>query len=138
MFLKAGSPIDYNFTTQEKQFLKHDGFCVEDNLLGLYGKLIKKFTFDKIISIASEFYKNINIIWNRTMGYSTDCIMHICKYFNISAYAFDIQNTCFKKNVATSRHYPALYYYSMNNHMYLIKKSRFSKIYGRKGQGTWK
>jgi len=121
MFLKEGSAIDYNFTTQEKMFLKNDGYCVEDNLLGIYSPLIKKFTFDKIISIASEFYKNINIIWNRTMGYSSDCIMHICKYFNISAYAFDIQNTCFLKNVTNFRNYPALYYYAMNNHMYLVR-----------------
>ena len=31
MFLRAASPIEYNFTTHEKQFLKNDGFCVEDN-----------------------------------------------------------------------------------------------------------
>ena len=117
MFLKAGSAIDYNFTTQEKKFLKNDGYCVEDNLLGIYGTLIKKFTFDNLVSIASDFYKKLNITWNRTMGYSTDCIMHICQHFNISAYAYDIQNTCFSKHISRSRHYPALFFYAMNNHM---------------------
>jgi hypothetical protein len=58
MFLKAASPIEYNFTTQEQNFLKNDGFCVEDNLIGIYGQLIKKFTLNNIVEIASNFYKN--------------------------------------------------------------------------------
>ena len=95
MFLKQSSAINYNMTKCEKKFLKNDGFCVEDNLLGIYSTLIKKFTFQSIIDLASEFFNNLNIIWNRSMGYTTDCIMHICRKFNISAYAFDIMNTCF-------------------------------------------
>ena len=120
MFLKSASPIEYNFTTHEKKFLQNNGHCVEDNLIGIYGNLIKKFTLKNIIEIASEFYKNKNISWTNSMGYSSDCIIHICEKFHISAYAFDIMNTCFKKTIS-SRNYPALFFYAMNNHMYLVK-----------------
>ena len=120
MFLKAASPIEYNFTTHEKKFLKNDGYCVEDNLIGIYGKLIKKFTLNNIIEIASNFYNNKKIVWDNSMGYSSDCIIHICEKFNISAYAFDIMNNCFIKTIS-SRNYPALFFYAMNNHMYLVK-----------------
>ena len=121
MFLKAASPMDYKFLTCEKKFLNDTGFCVEDNLLGIYSPLIKKFTLKNIVDIASEFYKLKDIDWERSMGYSSECIMHICKKFNISAYAYDIMNQCFSKYISNSRHYPALFYYAMNNHMYLVK-----------------
>jgi DNA replication protein DnaC len=123
MFLRAASPIEYNFTTHEKEFLKNDGFCVEDNLLGIYSPLIKSFTLKNIIDIASKFYEDLNITWDNTMGYTTDCIMHICKFFNISAYAFDIMNNCFSKHITEWRNYPALYFFAMNNHMYLVKNT---------------
>ena len=44
MFLKLASPMNYTFTTEERKFLKHEGTCVEDNLLGIYNPLIKSFT----------------------------------------------------------------------------------------------
>ena len=136
MFLKAASPIEYNFATHEKQFLLNDGFCVEDNLLGIYSPLIKKFTLKSILDIASEFYKNLNISWDRTMGYTTDCIMHICKIFNISAYAFDIMNTCFSKHITETRHYPALFFFAMNNHMYLVKDTDLCKSLCERAKDT--
>ena len=136
MFLTSGSPIEYNFTTQEKEFLKNTGFCVEDNLLGIYSNLIKKFTFDNIVSIATEFYKKLNIVWNRAMGYSTDCIIHICQHYDISCYAYDIMNVCFKKNVCKSRHYPALFFYAVNNHMYLVKDENQCKSLTERAKDT--
>ena len=121
MFLKAASPIEYNFTTHEKKFINNNGFCVEDNLLGIYSPLIKKFTFKAIVEISSEFYKLKNIEWDREMGYSTECIMHLCQHFKISAYAFDIMGNAFLKHITPNNNYPALFFYAMNNHMYLIK-----------------
>ena len=35
MFLKLASPMNYTFTTEERKFLKNEGTCVEDNLLGI-------------------------------------------------------------------------------------------------------
>jgi hypothetical protein len=96
---------------------------VEDNLIGVYGSLIKKFTKEKLIELAHEYYDNDDDLWSPEKGYSPKCIMHICKHFNISMYAYDIMNTCFLKYVLTQdkHHYPALFYYAINNHMYLVK-----------------
>jgi hypothetical protein len=44
MFLKLASSINYTFTTEESKFLKNEGTCVEDNLLGIYSPLIKSYT----------------------------------------------------------------------------------------------
>ena len=41
MFLKLASAMNYTFTTEERKFLKNEGTCVEDNLLGIYNPLIK-------------------------------------------------------------------------------------------------
>ena len=61
MFLKSASPMVYNFTTEERKYLKFDGHCVEDNLIGIYGPLIKKFTKPKLIELATEFYKDLKL-----------------------------------------------------------------------------
>jgi hypothetical protein len=123
MFLKLASPMNYTFTTEERKFLKHEGTCVEDNLLGIYNPLIKSFTLESIRKIASTFY-DINLIdWTPDMGYSSDAILRICQNYKISMYAYDIMNTCFLKHVVEqSKHnYPALFFYAINNHMYLVK-----------------
>ena len=41
MFLKLASPMNYTFTTEERKFLKNEGTCVEDNLIGIYNPLMK-------------------------------------------------------------------------------------------------
>ena len=61
MFLKLASPMNYTFTTEERKFLKNEGTCVEDNLLGIYSPLIKSFTLESIRKIASNFY-DINLL----------------------------------------------------------------------------
>ena len=102
--------MNYTFTTEEIKFLKNEGTCVEDNLLGLYNPLIKSFTLESIRKIASNFY-DINFInnWTPDMGYSSDAILKICQNYKISMYAYDIMNTCFLKHVVEhSKHnYPA-------------------------------
>ena len=86
MFLKLASPMNYTFTT----FLKNEGTCVEDNLLGIYSPIIKSFTLESIKKIASTFY-DINLIdWTPDMGYSSDAILKICQNFKISMYAYYI------------------------------------------------
>jgi hypothetical protein len=47
-------------------------------------------------------------------------------------------NTCFKKNVANSRHYPALFFYAMNNHMYLVKDANLCKSLMEKAKDSAK
>jgi hypothetical protein len=131
MFLKSASPMVYTWTTEERKYLNFDGHCVEDNLVGIYGPLIIKFTKNKIIEIASEFYNDEawnsdddDEEWTPEMGYSPECILRICKHFGICMYAYDIMNTCFLKYIIPhekKNNYPALYYYAINNHMYLVK-----------------
>ena len=158
--------MDYNFTTEERKYLKFDGHCVEDNLIGIYGPLIKKFTKSKLIELAYEFYKDLKlkeqrtvqcnglsnldvgyipkdnkVDWNPEMGYTPECIKYICQYFNISMYAYDIMNNCFLKYVvAEKKHYfsstPALFYYAINNHMYLVKDSAKCKSLTERAKTT--
>ena len=112
MFLKLASPMNYTFTTEERKFLKNEGTCVEDNLLGIYNPLIKSFTLESIRKIASTFY-DINLIdWTPDMGYSSDAILRICQNYKISMYAYDIMNTCFLKHVVEQKkhNYPALFF----------------------------
>ena len=81
MFLKLASPVNYTFTTEERKYLKNEGTCVEDNLLGIYSPLIKSFTLESIRKIASTFY-DINLIdWTPDMGYSSDAILKILSKF---------------------------------------------------------
>ena len=104
MFLKAASPMDYNFVKEYNKFLNEDDFCVENNLVGIYKDKITKFTKDKLISLATDYYENKNIEWNREMGYSPEAIIYICKYFDISMYAFDIMNNNFLKHISNFDH----------------------------------
>ena len=58
------------------------------------------------------------------MGYSSDAILKICQYFKISMYAHDIMNTWFLKYITPHDKfysYPALFFYAINNHIYLVK-----------------
>ena len=95
MMMKSGSPIEYNFTSEERKYLKYTDTCVEDNLIGVYGEIIKKFTKEKLVEIASDFYDDKINDWIPSMGYSPDAIKCICKYFGFSMYAYDIMNSCF-------------------------------------------
>ena len=56
----------YTWTTEERKYLNFDGHCVEDNLIGIYGPLIKKFTKSKLIELANEFYKAQKLKEQRT------------------------------------------------------------------------
>ena len=42
-------------------------------------------------------------------------------------YAYDIKQECFLKHVSNNRNYPALHYFAIDNHMYLIKDQKKCK-----------
>jgi len=112
--------------------------CI-DTFVGIYGHLIKKLTRDYFIKLCYEV-KGINMttnknhldqgidededeknnLWKIEDGITPDMIQKICQKLNISHYAFDVTKKCFLKHITDARHYPALVYYAINNHMYYI------------------
>jgi hypothetical protein len=134
MFLMAASPTQYDFLQEEVQFLQDKNECVIDNFLGVYGPLIKKLNRETLLRDITNFYHgsssaldegvevNNKYTWAIEDGVTPLCIESLCKKYHISHYAYDICNKNFLKYVSkTSRNYPALVYYAVDNHMYLIK-----------------
>ena len=59
---------------------------------------------------------------------SPSCLQYIYEKYNISHYDYDgVSNKCFKKHIARHRNYPALVYYAVCNHQYLIKDTKTIK-----------
>ena len=122
---KSTSIIDYNFIPEERKYLNvNENKCVEDNLYGIYSEHIKKITIDYIRELGQKYYGDS---WKYTDGYTSKFILDFCQKHNISMYAFDINNKCFLKHITKKRHYPALFYYAVNGHIYLIKNEKRCK-----------
>ena len=134
MRLKKGRSYhyDYQLVKEEKTHLESgiDGFCVIDNLVGVYGPLIKGLdSKEKIINLCTDYYKNYDSSkFNPKDGISASCIYHICHLFQISHYAYDINSECFLKYIVKHRNYPTLCYYAIDNHMYLVKKDKVKSL----------
>jgi hypothetical protein len=129
-WLEASSEIvDYNWIPEERKYLNiDDKKCVEDNLFGIYSPHIKKVTIEYIRKLASKFYEEEDFEWTYKNGYNAKFIHYFCEKHNISMYAFDITNKCFLKNVTkTHRKYPALFFYAISGHMYLVKDEKRCK-----------
>ena len=62
--------------------------------------------------------------WDISQGVNPKCLTFICKTLNISCYSYDITQKCFMKYVTPCRHYDALVYYCINNHMYWISDQK--------------
>ena len=132
MFLMAASPTQYDFLQEEVKFLQDKNECVIDNFLGVYGPLIKKLNRESLLRDISNFYNGPSSAldeglevnkseWSIEDGVTPLCIEYLCKKYHISHYAYDICNKNFLKYVSKTRNYPALAYYAVDNHMYLIK-----------------
>ena len=61
--------------------------------------------------------------WNSKQGLTPAFIHELCVEHDISHYVMDITRNCFLKYVSINRNKPALMYYAINNHMYLVKES---------------
>ena len=68
MFIKAASPMNYTWTKEEQKYLKFDNHCVEDNLIGFCGTLIKNSQKEKKLNLVMNFITRkinlLNIAWN--------------------------------------------------------------------------
>jgi energy-coupling factor transporter ATP-binding protein EcfA2 len=114
--MKSATQLMYNYIDEYKDFLQDTGTCVIDNFIGMYGKELK-LTRDGFISMCKE-YNEEN--WTPEYGVSPRCVNSICEKYDIAHYAFDVNKSCFIKNISNNRNHKAFIYYSVNNHMYLI------------------
>ena len=137
MKMKYAEHIDYSFTNEEKKFLDkvplNGGTCVIDNFVGMYGKELK-ITRDDFIKLHQEYYNNIfslssdldeglkiSEMWKIEDGITPLFLEYVCKKYDISHYAYDINNECFMKYISQNRNHSSLIYYAINDHMYLVK-----------------
>ena len=129
MPMKYAEHVDYSFTNEDKQFLNinSEGTCVIDNFIGLYGAELK-LTRDDFIKLHQDFY-NINDFWKK--GIAPAFLEYICKLYDISHYAYDINNECFMKFISQNRNHISLIYYAINNHMYLVKEENKKSLVER-------
>jgi hypothetical protein len=85
-------------------------------------------TRDKLIDMNKEFhdskkgplYSGIDD-YRLEDAFTPEFFDHVCRFYDISHYAHDINNKCFMKYVSKNRNHAALCYYAVNNHMYLNK-----------------
>ena len=132
MLMKNSSQLIYNCIDEYKDYLENTGTCVIDNFIGMYGKELK-ITRDKFIEMCNDYYKQNNTIWSQEYGVSPNCVNSICEKYDITHYAFDVNKSCFIKNICNNRNHRSLIYFAINNHMYLIlddvmRKSLVEKV----------
>ena len=112
MPMSASKPYEYYFIEEDTSKLKYKGECVIDNMIGIYAPLIKNFE-EKFNKYCDEVEKNDS-------AKTSLQIKRVCERLDISMYAYDLSQHCFMKNVSKNMNYPALVYYAINNHMYLV------------------
>ena len=91
-----------------------------------------------MIQMLKEFYFNplnhklVNkkTMWKPEDGVTPKGVNFLCRYYNISHYAYDMTNRCFLKFVAPHRNHHALIYFFVGNHMHWVsdKKAAHSLV----------
>ena len=109
----------------------------------MYGKELK-LTREDFIKLHQEYYKNIfatssdlddgleiNEPWRLEDGITPLFLEYVCKLYDISHYAYDINDECFMKYVSKNRNHVSLIYYAINDHMYLVKEENKKSLVER-------
>ena len=92
--------LSYNFIPEDISKLENKGLCVFDNFLKTYEPLIMKLNKNKFIELCNKVSP---IDENNIMdGVTPEQLLYVCKYFNISMYAYNISQECFLKHIAKS------------------------------------
>lgn len=130
--MKYVNPLTYEFIPNDITMLKHDNFCVVDQLEELYGKQLKKFRRENLINLIIQEEKNYSLDlklndWTIDQGVRARTINTILRKSDISFYAYDITKQCFDKFVSVNKNYKPLVYYSVNQHMYIINNNKIVK-----------
>ena len=66
--------------------------------------------------------------WRLVDGVRARTINCILKSHEISYYSYDIHTRCVDKFISKNRNYPALAYYSVNNHMYIVRERNKPRV----------
>ena len=115
---------DYESFTEDKQYLKSTGYCVIDNILGRYegrNRIKKKLNRDWFVSKCNEVADQG---WRVQDGITPEMIQHVFQLLDINVFAVDVMKKCFSKYVCRKRDHPALLYYYINDHMYMISDEK--------------
>ena len=80
----------------------------------------------KRIYDAEKAYTGIHSCpdWRLVDGVRARTINGILKSQDVSYYSYSINNRCFDKFISENHNYPALVYYSMNNHMCIVRERK--------------
>lgn len=132
--MREAFQIEYSFIPADDKHLINPGFCVPDQIDAIYGKLNKKLSRDNFIKQCHDIESKSRSVdnalnygidddineWKIEDGVRTSTLNQVLKNHDISFYTYDVCNNCFDKYISRSQNYPALVYYSVNNHMYWI------------------
>ena len=143
VLMKRAKPLKYEFIPSEDRLNKNNGFCVPDVFLGIYAEHIPTLNLKKFTDLCLKVrYNNCGSYedylasqkWTLEQGVTPRMLYEICKILDISHYSYSITNKCFLKFVSKNRHYPALVYYCVNEHMYHVenKEAAFKLIMSAK------
>jgi hypothetical protein len=135
--------LNYDYVKEYKDFLQSDkqyGTCVIDNVVGLYQNTKLKMTRQWFINLCKQYYNikkssgldaGLDVsdadIWDESDGVCSNCLLWICQKLDISMYGYDVNNQCFIKNISKNGSYEGLYYFCINDHMYLIKDPKLKQ-----------
>ena len=124
--------LNYNDINEYKDFLqteKEFGTCVIDNIVGMYHDSLH-ITRESFINFCRKYYKkNVSALdfdldikeWDEKDGVDAKCLQSFCEYYDISHYCYDVTKQCVLKNISKSGNHKALFYFCINDHMYLIR-----------------
>jgi len=120
-FMKSVLTYQYEFISIDNSLLVNKGERVIDHVSKIYGDQIEALRRDKLIERIANLE---NSDWQLADGVRARMINGILKHQDINYYSYDINTRCFDKFISKNRNYPALVYYSVNNHMYIVRKKK--------------